>query len=51
MFPLLTRSIVEMQLSSVVFPDPLGPMIATNSPFSTDSEMPLSALVSENALP
>ena len=34
-FPVVTVSIVEMQLSSVVLPLPLGPIIPTNSPSST----------------
>lgn len=33
--PAVTLSIVDMQFSNVVLPEPEEPMIATNSPFST----------------
>lgn len=45
MRPDVARSIVAMQLSSVVLPDPDGPMMATNSPDSTSKLTPASALV------
>ena len=35
MSPALTVSMVEMQLRSVVFPEPEAPMMARNSPSST----------------
>ena len=33
--PAVTLSIVEIIFNSVLFPDPLAPIIPTNSPFST----------------
>ena len=40
----------ERQLSSVVFPHPLGPMTDTISPFATSSETPSSAVTSKSRL-
>ena len=42
---------VETQLSSVVLPEPEGPMTATNSPRATSSEMPSRARVTLSRLP
>ena len=42
---------VETQLSSVVLPEPEGPMTATNSPRATSSEMPSRARVTLLRLP
>ena len=39
--PLVTRSIVEIQFNKVVFPEPLEPIMATNSPFSIEKLIPL----------
>jgi hypothetical protein len=42
---------VEMILSRVVLPEPLAPIIATNSPSFTLKEILLIAFVSEDLLP
>ena len=49
--PLLTRSIVEITFSKVLFPEPDAPMMAVNSPFSTSNEMPSRAFVTTVPLP
>ena len=43
--PLVTSSIVEIQFSSVVLPEPDAPMIAVNSPFSTSKDKSFTAFV------
>ena len=50
-FPALMTSMVEMQLSRVVLPEPEGPMIARNSPASTSKLTRSSALVTLFLLP
>ena len=49
--PLVTRSIVEIQFNKVVFPEPLEPIMATNSPLSTDKEILSMALVKDDLFP
>jgi len=49
--PAVTLSIVDMQFSNVVLPEPEEPMIATNSPFSTSNDMLSMALVKLDLLP
>ena len=46
-WPVVGVSMVAMQLSSVVFPDPLGPMMPTNSPRSTEKLRPSKAVVTD----
>ena len=50
-FPLVTVSMVEMQLSRVVLPEPEAPMIPKNSPFSTEKLMSSMARVTPPPLP
>ena len=49
--PLVTLSIVEIQLSKVVFPLPEAPIMATNSPSSTSNEILSIAFVRFNLFP
>ena len=49
--PDVGRSIVEMQLSIVVLPDPEGPMMAMYSPGATSKETPSSARVTFARVP
>ena len=51
MWPLVTVSMVATQLSSVVLPEPEGPMMPTNSPGITSKLMSLMACVTESRLP
>ena len=51
MAPALTVSMVEMQLSRVVLPEPEAPMIPKNSPFSTEKLMSSMARVTPPPLP
>ena len=46
-----TLSIVDIQFKSVVFPEPDAPIIAINSPLSTENEMLSIAFVRLNLLP
>jgi hypothetical protein len=50
MVPLEGVSSAPIKLSSVVLPDPDGPMSATNSPASTLSEKSSRACVSTNSV-
>ena len=50
-FPEVTGSIVATQFRSVLFPDPEGPMMATNSPVSMASETSSRAVVMESLFP
>src|SRR5215470_11206888 len=49
-FPVVGRSTPPSRLSSVVFPQPLGPMIATASPVRTCHELSRSAWTSSAAV-
>ena len=51
MCPEVTLSIVEIQFKRVVFPEPLAPIIATNSPFSTSNDRLSIAFVRLDLLP
>ena len=51
MCPLVTVSMVATQFSSVVLPEPDGPMMPTNSPGATSKLMSLMARVTESRLP
>ena len=51
MWPLVTVSMVDTQFSSVVLPEPEGPMMPTNSPAATSKETPARAWVTESRLP
>ena len=51
MWPALTVSMVEIQLSRVVLPEPEAPMIPKNSPSSTVKLMSRMALVMPPSLP
>ena len=42
---------IQLQFNRVVFPEPLAPMIATNSPLSTYIEIPSTAFVIFPELP
>ena len=49
--PAVTRSMVEIQLRRVVLPLPEAPIMAVNSPFSTEKEMSFTAFVRLDLLP
>jgi hypothetical protein len=48
--PEVGRSRQPRRFISVDFPDPDGPMIATNSPFAIDSDTPSNARISKSPI-